>query len=171
MPRINGPFMECLRKHKTKLQVLRFQSATEGARERAIAHCSLRIHMKHRDARCCERNGYDISLFSNRAFVFELRIRYDLVLRLKILRDGLSHFGIFGETGQLSSQITTSAGCPTRVLSCRRVCTLVYIIRTFVEWCRCLALICGRVCTRVYSRLRLHGFRPSKQWVSSAGGV
>ena len=59
-----------------------------------IAHCGVQIHIKHRDASCCERNVYDILISLDRVFVFELWIGYNLVLRLKILPKGLSHFGI-----------------------------------------------------------------------------
>ena len=69
--------------------------AAQRAREPAIAHCSLRIHMKHPDASCCERNVFDISISLNGVFVFELSIGYDLVLCLKILREGSSYFGNF----------------------------------------------------------------------------
>ena len=77
--------------------------AAQQARERAIAHCSLRIHIKHRDASCCERHVYDISISLNWICVFEWWISYDLVLRLKILRKHLYYFGISEK--QDSSQV------------------------------------------------------------------
>ena len=76
--------------------VLWFQAATaQRMRERAIAHCSRQTNMKHRDARCFERGVYDVLMFLNRVWVFQLWIRYNLMLSLKILRRGLSYFGIF----------------------------------------------------------------------------
>ena len=70
-------------------------AAAQRARERAITHCSLRTHMKHRDASCCQRNVYDILISLNRAFVFELWIEYDSMPRLQSLCEGLPYFGIF----------------------------------------------------------------------------
>ena len=88
----------------TNIMVLWFPAAAaQRARERAVAHCSLRIHMKHRDASCCERIVYDIALSLNRVFVFELWIGFHVVPRLKILCNGLSYFGIFKK--QDSSQV------------------------------------------------------------------
>ena len=85
-------------------QVLWFPSAAaQQARDCAIERCSMRIHIKHRDASCCERNVYDIFISLNTIFVFELWIGFDLVPRLKILRKGLSYFGFFEK--QDSSQV------------------------------------------------------------------
>ena len=69
-------------------------AAVQRARDCAVAHCSLRIHMKSRDASCCEQNAYDILISLNRVFVFEFRNRFHLVPHLEILRKSLSSFGI-----------------------------------------------------------------------------
>ena len=68
-------------------------SSTASARM-CDGRCSLQIHMKHRDASCCERDVYHISISLNGAFVFELWIGFHLVPPLKILRKCLLYFGI-----------------------------------------------------------------------------
>ena len=65
-------------------------AAAERALQRAMAHCSLRIHMKYPHANGCERNSL------NRVFVFEFvdGVRFGAPPKDSAQR-GLSYFGIF----------------------------------------------------------------------------
>ena len=65
--------------------------AMAGTRHRALQSAR---NMKRRDASCCERNVYHISISVKRVSVFKLWMGFDLVPRLKILRKHLSCCGI-----------------------------------------------------------------------------